>query len=309
MVAAMKVELCELAFRYTHLRPGGGEARRRLQASLAEEGQRVPVLVVRDGDALVLIDGYARCEALRGLGRDEVAAVVLDGDEVDALVLSHQLVRGRRKTALEQAWLVAELLERHGLTQVEVARRLGKSSSWVSRHRAMTTVLPEAVRAAVKRGQVSVQVASRHLVPLARANADACGQLVEHLGDHRLTVREAKVLHDAWRRSDHEQRERLVAAPQLYLKVHAHAQGHRAAPEVARALELAAHVVEGLDRLHAVIERGGMTASEAGIPQLHRRMNELRARAEAAWAACPTSDEKGGHRARRRDESRGLEAS
>lgn len=299
MVTAMKVELCELAFRYAHLRPGGGEARRRLQASLAEEGQRVPVLVVRDGDALVLIDGYARCEALRSLGRDEV----------DALVLSHQLVCGRRKTALEQAWLVAELLERHGLTQVEVARRLGKSSSWVSRHRAMTTVLPEAVRAAVKRGQVSVQVASRHLVPLARANADACGQLVEHLGDHRLTVREAKVLHDAWRRYDHEQRNRLVAAPQLYLKVHAHAQGHRATPEVARALELAARVIEGLDRLHAVIERGGMTASDEGNPQLHRRMNELRARAEAACAACPTRDEQGGHRARSRDESRGLEAS
>jgi len=308
MVAGMKVELCELAFRYAHLRGGGGGQRQRLRASLAEEGQRVPVLLVRDGDALVLIDGYARCDALRSLGRDVVDAAVLDGDEVDALVLSHQLVCGRRKTALEQAWLVAELIERHGLTQSEVAGRLGKSKSWVSRHRAMTTLLPVTVRAAIERGEVSVQVARRKKIPLARANAQACGTLVEQLGEHRLTVREAKALHEAWRGADEAQRGRIVTAPQLYLKVHAHRRGDNAVPEAARALGLAEQLRERVDALRGLVERSDLPTWRLHQAHLRRQLERLRRQLRGIEATLENRDERGGEHARCADESRGLEA-
>lgn len=41
----------------------GGEQRRRLIGSVAEIGQLVPVVVIRDAETLVLIDRYLRVEA------------------------------------------------------------------------------------------------------------------------------------------------------------------------------------------------------------------------------------------------------
>jgi ParB family chromosome partitioning protein len=40
-------------------------------------------------------------------------------------------------SALEQAWVLRELLERHGLVAGELARRFDKTTSWVSRRLAL----------------------------------------------------------------------------------------------------------------------------------------------------------------------------
>lgn len=69
------------------------------------------MLVVRVGDRLVLIDGYVRVSALSQLGRDMVDGVVLeDLDEVGALLMRHRQ-QASRSTALEDGWLLVELLD------------------------------------------------------------------------------------------------------------------------------------------------------------------------------------------------------
>jgi len=213
----IELELHQLELRYAGLRLGTTGRQARLAASLMEHGQQTPVLVVPEAERFVLIDGYARVEALRSLGRDLVTATLLELPEAEALVLSYRLERGRRRSVLEEAWLIAELVERHGKSQRELALQLGRSPSWISRHLALARHVPEEVEDAVRRGAVCAHAAMRHLVPLARANADACRQLLTAIDGEHLSDRQLGKLYNAWRAGDAAERERLVSQPMLYL--------------------------------------------------------------------------------------------
>ncbi len=215
----MQIEIAELDLRHASLRIDDRMRTQRLVASMCEAGQQSAVLVVRGADGRwVLIDGYARVQALKLLVRDIVEAVALELPEADALVMAYALDRTRPRSALEDGWLLQELRDGHGLGLVELARKLDRSKSWVSRRLALVQVLPSSVQAAVQRGQLVAQVATKILVPLARANATQCERLVAALGTERLTVRQAERLYAAWRTGDAEQRERLVEHPVLFLR-------------------------------------------------------------------------------------------
>ena len=112
-MACVDVDLHQLELRHDDLRIRGGDRRRRLIASVAELGQQVPVIVIAERDRLVLIDGYLRVEALRRLGRDQVAATSWPVTEPEAL-LHHRHLAASEHTAIEDAWLIARL-RTHGL--------------------------------------------------------------------------------------------------------------------------------------------------------------------------------------------------
>lgn len=214
------LDLHLLDARYRDLRVADPARQARLVAAITAEGQRTPILVVpTDGGRFVVIDGYARIEALETLGRDTIDAVVLDLPESDALVLGHRLETARRRTALEEGWLLSALIEVHGKRPRELAVAFGKTPSWVSRRLALVRTLPETVQDAVRSGRVCVHGAEKFLVPLARANAGQCSRLVERLGSTRPTVRQLGRLYAAWRAADAEGRARIVDQPLLYLQV------------------------------------------------------------------------------------------
>ena len=212
------LELGQLDLRYASLRIADPARRARLEQAIAQQGQQVPVLVVPvEADRYVLIEGYGRVEALRRLDRDVVQAVVLDVGEADALVLRHRLEGGRQRSALEEGWLVATLLE-HGKAQADVAIALGKSTSWVSRRLALVRTLPDPVQAAVREGRILAHAAEKFLVPLARANVGQCTALVEGLRKVRPTVRQLGRLYAAWKAANDDVRRQIAERPLLYLK-------------------------------------------------------------------------------------------
>lgn len=214
---AMELELSQLDLRYAGLRIRDGQRTGRLVASMSTSGQQAAVLVVRDDDEYVLVDGYARVEALHKLARDLVKAAVLELSQADALIVGYRLDNVRARSVLEEAWLLRELRDAHGMSPTELARKLDRSDSWVSRRLGLVGALPESVQVAVRDGRVSGQVATKYLVPLARANAEACAQLVEGLGERRLSVRDAERVYKAWRRGDAQQRARIVERPGLFV--------------------------------------------------------------------------------------------
>src|SRR3989304_5345681 len=81
---------------------------------------------------------------------------------------------GEGATALEQGWLLHELTVRFELSLEDLGRRFARSASWVSRRLALVGELPAAIQAHVQRGELPGHAAMKHLVPLARANAEAC---------------------------------------------------------------------------------------------------------------------------------------
>jgi hypothetical protein len=215
-VLRVDVDLHQLELRHRDLRIHDGEQRRRMIGSVAEIGQQVPVIVVPDAARFVLIDGYLRVEALRRLHRDTVRATAWSLTEVEALV-HHRHLSIARRVAIEDAWLLGRLRD-HGLTMDELARRLCRSKSWVSRRLGLLDALAATAQERVRAGTVPPQAAMKYLVPLARANKRQCELLLAGLGDTHVSVREVGALYTAWKRADRDGKQRIVAEPLLFLR-------------------------------------------------------------------------------------------
>lgn len=217
----MDLEIRFLDLRYEALRRRPPVRERRLLAALGDVGQQTPIVVVRDGDRWVVVDGYKRVRALRRLGHDTVRALVWDIDEADALVLERALRCGDSDSAVEQGWLLHELSTRFALGRDELARRFDRTPSWVSRRLALVAVLPVSVQAHVRSGAIGPHAAMRHLVPLARANSAHCVQLADALAPSKPTTRAIAELCAAYVAGNATSREQLVASPQIVLRARA----------------------------------------------------------------------------------------
>ena len=215
-----EIEIAHLDLRYEHLRLAGRSGLNALADSIERFGQRAPVLVLRDqGGIHVLIDGYQRVKALRHLGRDTVMAEVREGDEADSIALLLSRSQERPRCAVEQAFLVKDLLGRFGWSTKQVAQHLGRDSSWVSHRLALVTDLPDDVLESVRQGHVTAWAASRVLVPLARANPEHASRLVKVLRDEKLGTRALTRFLKHYEQANPAVRERMVNEPMLFAKV------------------------------------------------------------------------------------------
>lgn len=210
----MDVEIPSLALKYASLRVLDPGRVARLVAALSREDQHTPVLVVGEG---ILVDGYHRVAALRKLGRDLVKAVRLDVSETEALVLAWRLETGRRKNAIEEGWLLVELIGTHGRSQVDLASELRRARSWVSQRLGLVRALPDDVQDAIRQARVPAQAAMKSLLPMARTDRDACSRIVAATAEP-LTVRQWSRLVAAWRKADPDTRRRIESHPHLLLK-------------------------------------------------------------------------------------------
>jgi len=268
--------------------------RRRLLASLAENGQQTPIIVVAiagEPDGYLVIDGHQRIAALEQLGRDTVEATVWPMGEADALLLERTLRMGEPETALEQGWMLAELEERFGYSLDELARRFDRSVSWVSRRLALIELLPEAVQQQVREGKIAAHIAMKVLVPVARMNLDACRQMAEAFARHKFTTREAVALYAAWRDASASIRARILQQPELFLKVRQHVQ-----PAVDN--HDAAQLMRDLDMVTAIVNRAlrRMAREEpvmdrAQADEAHRRIDRTRMQLEQLSMRLPRTQE------------------
>ncbi|PCC74651.1 ParB/RepB/Spo0J family partition protein [Nannocystis exedens] len=196
----MKLELHQLDEKYADLRVHDATREQRLAASIAEHGQQTPVVVTAGaGERFILLDGHVRVRVLRALGRDDVDAVLLELPEAEALVVSHRLDNTRTRSALEEGWMLRVLVDEHGLRQSDLAAKLDRSESWVSRRLGLVRMLPASVQEAVQKGRVAAQAAQKWLLPLSRDNREQCVRLVENLGRRGASVRELGRLYRGWR--------------------------------------------------------------------------------------------------------------
>jgi ParB family chromosome partitioning protein len=217
----MRLEFHQLDRRWEHLRVRHPARQRQLLASLAEVGQQTPIVVVAlegQPDRYLVIDGYKRLAALQQLGRDTVEAVVWPLREAEALMLDRSLRFSTHETALEEGWLLAELEQRYGYGQEELARRFDRSLSWVSRRLALVDLLPEGIQQQVREGQLSAHLAMKFLVPVARVSLDDCQRMAAVFAQHHCNTRQAGQLYAAWRDASPLTRQRLLDQPELFFK-------------------------------------------------------------------------------------------
>jgi ParB family transcriptional regulator, chromosome partitioning protein len=277
----VNLELQQLDLRYEKLRTRKPETERKLLASLAGIGQQVPVVVVRDeaSKQFVLVDGYKRVRALRRLGQDLVAGTCWDLSEAEALVLDRLMRTGEGATALEQGWLLHELTVRFDLALEDLGRRFARSTSWVSRRLALVEELPATIQEHVRRGELPAHAAMKHLVPLARANGEACERLVAAIAGKGLTNRQIGQLYAVWRDGLPAIRERVLTAPLLLLKAR---QALGPVPE-----DEARLLMDDLDMLAAVARRARRRLRQGVcrrlLPPERQEVQRLGAAAQEEW--------------------------
>jgi len=104
-----------------------------MAASVKEKGVLTPLLVCRAGEGYQLIAGERRWRAAQRAGLERVPVVVRDATPAESLELA--LVENLHRQDLnpiEEALAYQRLLEQTGVTQEELARRLGKDRSTVT---------------------------------------------------------------------------------------------------------------------------------------------------------------------------------
>jgi ParB family chromosome partitioning protein len=160
-----------------------------LAASIRSQGMVQPLVVTRESDGTYsIVAGERRWRAARRAGLDEVP-VVIRGDLDDRARLELALVENLQRTdlnALEEAEAYTVLQEKFGLSQEEIAARVGKARTTVTNALRLLK-LPQEVQDLLRSGQLSAGQA-RPL--LALAGHDAQIALAERAAREGLSARQ-----------------------------------------------------------------------------------------------------------------------
>jgi ParB family transcriptional regulator, chromosome partitioning protein len=162
-----------------------------LAASIREHGVVEPILVRREGGKYRIVAGERRWRAAQRAGLREVPALVREATDQQAFEIA--LVENIQRAdlnAIEEAEAYEVLASDHGLTQEEVAARVGKERSTVANSLRLLK-LPEEVRDAVRGGQLDMGHA-RALLGLE--DAEAMKKLAHRAVREGLSVRALEAL-------------------------------------------------------------------------------------------------------------------
>ncbi|WP_323764035.1 plasmid partitioning protein RepB [Marinovum sp.] len=116
-----------------------------LKASLASEGQQIPILVRSkpDSDRFEIVTGRRRLQATKDLGRDTIQAFVRRMSDEEAFIAQGVENNARLETSfIERARTIVTALDA-GFTQVQVEKFLGVDQSMISRMKSIYSGLGE----------------------------------------------------------------------------------------------------------------------------------------------------------------------
>lgn len=160
-----------------------------LAASIAEVGVVQPVIVRKVLEGYEIIAGERRWRAAQRAGLRNVPALVRDADDKGALEAAVvENVHRQDLNALEEAAAYRQLMDDFGLTQSDVAARVGRSRSTVANTVRLLNLMP-----AVQRFVVEGHLSAGHGRALLSLEDEAAQQaLAEEIVREGLTVRETE---------------------------------------------------------------------------------------------------------------------
>jgi ParB family chromosome partitioning protein len=127
-----------------------------LSESIRSRGVLLPLLVRKDGDGYLLIAGERRWRAAQRAGLHELPVIVREVTEPEAFELALiENIQREDLNAVEEAEAYQRLIEHHGLTQEELAHRVGKDRSTIANAIRLLR-LPDSIKEAVAAGDLSM---------------------------------------------------------------------------------------------------------------------------------------------------------
>ena len=163
-----------------------------LARSVRVHGIVQPLVVTRAGERFRLIAGERRFRAAQKAGLEKVPVVVKEmmqeGDALQIALIEN--VQREDLNPIEEAAAYHQLHEEFGLTQEEIARRVGKERSTVANFLRLMK-LPDTVKKLVASGQLSMGHARALLAVDSTKKQE---QLAERIVKRNLNVRQAEML-------------------------------------------------------------------------------------------------------------------
>ncbi len=138
-----------------------------LAQSIQQVGLLQPLLVRKVDDGYELVAGERRLRAVTSLGMEKVACIVQQDieDESSAMMALIENLQREDLHYLEEAQCYQKLLETYGLTQEELANRLGKSQSSIANKLRLLKLSDE-----VKAAMTEKRLSERHARALLKAD-------------------------------------------------------------------------------------------------------------------------------------------
>lgn len=161
-----------------------------LAQSIQQVGLLQPLLVRKVDDGYELVAGERRLRAVTSLGMEKVACIVQQDieDESSAMMALIENLQREDLHYLEEAQCYQKLLETYGLTQEELANRLGKSQSSIA-NKLRLLKLSDDVKAAMTEKRLS----ERHARALLKLTDDKQRlDTIEKIAEKGLSVKETE---------------------------------------------------------------------------------------------------------------------
>ncbi len=161
-----------------------------LAQSIQQVGLLQPLLVRKVDDGYELVAGERRLRAVTSLGMEKVACIVQQDieDESSAMMALIENLQREDLHYLEEAQCYQKLLETYGLTQEELANRLGKSQSSIANKLRLLKLSDE-----VKAAMTEKRLSERHARALLKLTDDKQRlDAVERIAAKGLSVKETE---------------------------------------------------------------------------------------------------------------------
>lgn len=132
-----------------------------LVQTIKEHGVMQAVLVRRDGDKFVIVEGHRRFRASVLAGRKTIPVKIFDRELSPAEVLILQLVANcqrKKLTPIEEAKAIDRLMKQTGWSAVETGAKLGKSPPQVCKL-TLLLILPLDIQEKISQGKLSASTA------------------------------------------------------------------------------------------------------------------------------------------------------
>ena len=162
-----------------------------LAASIKENGLLQPIAVQKEGERYRIIAGERRFRAFRLLNEPKIPAIIknLSRQQVMQMALIENLQR-EDLTAIEEAEAMKALMDEFGLTQQELAQKLGKARSSIANSVRLLELTPE-VKRLVDMGSIS---AGHARAILSIDEPDMQIKLARQAAASKLSVRQVEAM-------------------------------------------------------------------------------------------------------------------
>ena len=178
-----------------------------LSDSIREFGIIQPIIVKKDSKGLyLLIAGERRLRAASLAGLKKVPVIIREADEKESALLALvENVQRENLNYIEEAIAYRKLMDEYGLTQTEIAKRMGKQQSTISNKIRLLT-LPSDIQEVLAENHLT----ERHARALLKVTDDKLRkQLLTRIVDHNLNVKQTdKLIEDVLTKQEEDKRKK-----------------------------------------------------------------------------------------------------